>query len=55
MPLKFLVDLLTGNLVLVNVPASSGSTDPAALVDNILTQDGSYILTQDGSYLLTQG
>ena len=53
MSLTILFDIFTGNLALVDAP--SGSTDPATLVDNILTQDGSYILTQDGSYLLLQG
>lgn len=51
--LMMLFDLLTGNLALVDAP--SAAVDPAAAVNNILTQDGSYLLTQDGSYLLLQG
>ena len=51
--LMMLLDLLTGNLALVDAP--SAASDPAAAVNNILTQDGSYLLTQDGSFLLTQG
>ena len=54
MALKFLIDLLTGNLVLVNVPASA-PTDPSLAVNNLDTQDGNHFLTQDGSYILLQG
>jgi hypothetical protein len=50
--LMMLLDILTGNLALVDAPSS---VNPADLVNNILTQDGSYLLTQDGSYLLLQG
>lgn len=52
--IMMLLDLLTGNMALVDAPAGA-APDPASLVDNLLTQDGSYLLTQDGSYLLTQG
>ena len=52
--LMLLLDILTGNLALVDAPAG-GAVDPGTLVDNFLTQEGDDLLTQDGSFLLTQG
>lgn len=54
MPLKFVFLPFKGVFEFVLVPASA-PTDPATLVDNVLTQEGDNILTQDGSFLLTQG
>lgn len=51
MAVKFLVDLLSGNLVMVNVAVASG---PGVGVDNLLLEDGSNILLEDGSVLLLE-
>lgn len=48
---RFAFNPFTGTLDIVG---GGVAVDPASLVNNLLTQDGSYILTQDGSYLLTQ-
>lgn len=48
MAVKFLVDLLSGNLVMVNVP---GETVPAGA---LLMEDDSPILLEDGTYLIQE-
>lgn len=48
MAVKFLVDLLSGNLVMVNVP---GATVPAGA---LLMEDDSPILLKDGTYLIQE-
>lgn len=47
MPVRFTIDLLTGNLVMV--------TEPSSIPGNaLLLEDGTPILLEDGTYLLME-
>jgi hypothetical protein len=48
MALQFLIDLLSGSLVLVDAPASGGPSIPATAIQFI---DSTYFECIDGTYL----